>query len=158
MKKSLKRILLTLVLFISVITLSGCGKKEALTYGQFYSRMSDKGFVLTNVGSQFENYKAISKAYVARSKELTYQIEFYELTSDENAVSFFDNNKRIFEESLGSVVKSKVSINGKNYSKFTANSNGYYMLVSRVKNTVVFARVDEKYAKEVKDIIKGLGY
>lgn len=158
MKKSLKRFFLALVLFISVFALTGCGKKEALTYGQFYSRMSDKGYKLTDVKNQFENYKSISKAYVASSKDLTYQIEFYELSSEENAIAFYDNNKSIFEASVGKVVKKKIDINGKNYSKYNATSNGYYMVVSRIKNTVVFARIAEEHSEQAKKDIKELGY
>lgn len=156
--KKVKKILIVTVLFIGVFALTGCGGKEPITSEQFNSKMEEKGYTITDVSKQFENYKTITKAYVARSKDATHQIEFYELSTDEAAVKFFDNNKSIFEDSLGDVVTNELDISKKNISKYHAGSNGYYMSLSRIKNTVIFARVYDAYAVKVADIIKDLGY
>lgn len=156
--KSLKKVLTVMVLFISVFILTGCGKKEPITYGTFHSKLSDKGFRVVDVGEQFENYSSIKKAYVAQSKDATYQIEYYELVDNDAAQAFFDNNKNIFLESIGNVSKSKLDITKKEYARFHVTSKGYYFFLSRNKNTVIYARVTESHKSDVVSITKELGY
>lgn len=156
--KNLKKILLVAVVFISVLLLTGCGNKEPITANDFYNRMKGENFVLTDATSQFSNYNYIKKAYVAQSPDLKYQIEFYEISDEENAKKFFNNNKQIFETSLGTVVKGKLDLNTTKVSKYRAISSGHYMALTRINNTVLFARLPENYSKPASSIIKKLGY
>lgn len=157
MKKTKKLLVITVLLF-GVFILTGCGNKEPITSEQFNSKMDEKGYKITDVSQQFENYKTIEKAYVARSSDYTHQIEFYELSTDEAAIKFYENNKSIFVSSLGNKVTNQLDTNSKNVSKYHVGSNGYYMAISRIKNTVIYARVEDAYAVKVADIIKDLGY
>ena len=50
------------------------------------------------------------------------------------------------------------STNGKNYETYELISNGYYMYVSRIDNTLIYAYNKIEYEKEVKQIIKELKY
>ena len=50
------------------------------------------------------------------------------------------------------------SANIGNYSTYGLTSNGYYMYVSRVDNTLLYAKVSTTYKDAVKSIIKDLGY
>ena len=52
----------------------------------------------------------------------------------------------------------QTNINGKNYSKYTLSSDGKYMIVSRINNTVVYLDVDSSYKDEIKTILNELGY
>ena len=156
--KSIKKILLVAVLFISVLVLSGCTNKKPITADEFYTMMKGKNFTLTDATSQFSNYDFVKKVYIAQSPDLKYQLEFYELSDEKNATSFYNNNKQIFETSLGQVVKGKLDLNTKEVSKFRATSSGHYMALTRIKNTVLFARIAEDYSKDASSVIKSIGY
>ena len=97
------------------------------------------------------------KAYLAISSDYSYQLEFYELLDDAYATAFYNNNKTIFENAKGKVT-SETNVNLKNSSKYTLSSNGLYMVVSRINNTVIYLKVNDTYRDTVKDVLKELGY
>ena len=132
-------------------------KKTAISASDFKSTMEDKDFYITDAKSQFSGADYIEHVYVAVSEDYGYQVEFYEMTDEDDAVSFFNDNKEIFEDSKGSG-SSETSTSLKNYSKYTLSTNGKYKVVSRIDNTVIFLNVDDEYKDEVKDLLNELGY
>lgn len=164
MNKAVKIVLIVL-LILSILGAIGIGfvvkminkEKEAIDVSKFTTIMERRGYYLTDVYSQYEEYGYIKNAYVASSKDYTFQIEFYELSDEAYAVSFYNNNKDIFE-SMKANVTSGTNTSGKNYAKYTLTSAGKYMVVSRIDNTVVYVNVEENYKNNVTDILKELGY
>ena len=132
-------------------------EKTSITASSFYTTMSQKGYSVQDASSQFSDYNYVKQAYIAASKDLSYQIEFYELLDDSYATSFYNNNKSIFESSKGNA-SAETSVGLKNYSKYTLSSNGEYMVVSRIDNTVIYVKVDDSYKDTVKAILDELGY
>lgn len=155
--KRIKKIAVTLFLFIVLFSLTGCKNKDSITAQEFKSRMEKENFVLTDAKSQFSEYNYIQSVYVARDKDDEYQIEFYQMSDDTNAQNFFNTNKTIFEQNKSSS-SSQTSKSVKNYSKYTLTSNGKYYVVSRINNTVIYASVDEEHKDDVKDILDELNY
>lgn len=145
-----------LVSICALFLLTGCGDKVALTSTEFNNKMTEKGYNVVNVKEQFE-YDYITDALVAVSSDKKYQIEFYVLSTDDYAASFYGNNKTIFENSKTSN-NTETSVNLGNHSKYTLTTNGKFKVVSRIKNTVIYLNVDEVYKNEVKDVLKSLGY
>ena len=47
---------------------------------------------------------------------------------------------------------------GKNYYKFTMISNGYYMVSSRIENTLIFSKTPIANKETVEGIINNMGY
>lgn len=131
--------------------------KDLITAQEFTITMKGKGYVVADVKDQFSNYDYISNAYVAVKGDYSYQIEFYETTDESSAVSFYNNNKSIFESSKSSV-SSENSKDLKNSSKYSLQSNGEYKVVSRIGNTVIYLNVDKDYKDEVDKILDELGY
>ena len=156
--KKLKKVVLALVLFFAVISLSGCIDKKTITADEFKNTMERKSYYVTDVTSQYSNEQYMEKVYVARNNDNKYQIEFVETTTEKDAIEVYDNNKNIFESSLGSVSKGKLVFNSQNVQKFRATSNGYYMVLTRKGNTMIYAKVPAEYTNEVANIIKDLGY
>ena len=156
--KNIKKILLVATLFISILVLSGCTNKKPISANDFYTMMKGKNYVLTDATSQFSEYDYVKKVYIAQSPDLKYQIEFYELLDNKNASEFYNNNKKIFETSLGKIVKNKLDLNSKDVSKYRAISSGHFMALTKINNTVLFARVPEEYSKAASSVIKSLGY
>ena len=145
-------------IFTLLLLLVGCSSKsESIDDEEFKSIMKNEGFEVYDVLNQFEGIDFIEEAYVALNSENKYQIEFYELDDEEDAVLFYNNNKRIFEESKTgkSIVKYVDLINTNKYSLTTDDS---YKYISRIDDTVVYLNVSQVYKNEVTNILKKLGY
>ena len=90
MKKSTKIIISIAAVIILALIICGIvwfvklnKEKTSISASEFYSKMTNKGYNVQDVKSQFAEYSYIKKAYVALSKDYSYQIEFYELDNSE---------------------------------------------------------------------------
>ncbi len=156
--KKIKKYFLAITLVLSMILMSGCSKKVAITAEDFNKKMVEKGYKVSDTTNNLSNVKVLKKSFLAIDSDYRYQIEFYELKSEEDAKTMFKKNKDNIEDSKGSVVKKQISINTDNYDKYTVITNGKHYVVIRVGNTMIFANNDEMYEKEIKSIVDLLGY
>lgn len=131
--------------------------KEPITASEFKNEMEELDFEIVDVKNQFAQYDFVEKAYVALEEDSDYQIEFYKLDEEDDAMDFYDNNKKIFQSQKGST-SAETNVNFKNNSKYTLTTNGEYKVVSRIEDTVIYLNVDKEYKDEVKEILKELGY
>lgn len=167
MKKS---VIITIVIaVIIVVLLTGCvigglflkniinKEKDPITVEEFKSTMQNKGYTIIDAKNQFANYDYIQNAYIAMSGDKQYQIEFYKISDENYANNFYENNKSKFESSESSS-NSTTNIKMKNYAKYTLQANGEYMVVSRIKDTVIYIKVDVSYKEQVQDVLKEIGY
>ena len=154
--KKFKKILLTVLCVVTIITLTGCKNKTAITAEDFKSRMESKGYNVQDATNQFSSNPEVKKVYIALNSN--YQIEFYEIDTLDNAVLFYNNNnKNIFEQSKSNV-SSYTSKELANYAKYRLNTSGKYKVVSRIDNTVIYLNVNDTYKKDVDSILNSLGY
>ena len=150
-----KYLLLGLILVMTILV-TGCSKK-AITAADFKTIMEERGYSIIDATSQFSGYGYVKSAYIALGTDEEFQIEFYEMSSVDKAVSFYNNNKAIFESSKSSAAVES-TVNMGNHSKYTLTTNGSYKIVSRIENTVVYLDVAEDKKDIVKDILEALGY
>lgn len=131
-------------------------EKTPISANTFNTTMESKGYIMTDTTSQFAQYgNYMSKSYAAQ--KTGYQIEFYELSSEENAISMYNTNKTKFESQKSNDSASAIaSMN--NYATYSLTTNGKYKYLSRIDNTLVYIDVDESYKDVVKDIMKEIGY
>lgn len=131
-------------------------EKESIKAREFASLMEDENYEIVDITSQYEAY-GVDEAYIAVDSDQDYQIEFYELSSESKAKSMFESNKDYFEDGAGSSkVTSSYSVG--NYNLYSLTSNGDYMYLCRVDNTLLYIDVEDEYKDEVKDIVEELGY
>ena len=153
-----RKVLVLLTLVISLAVLTGCNnKKSAITSTKFTDVMINDGYNVVDVKNQFNEYDQIKEAYVALSENEDYQIEFYVLENDDEAISFYENNKQIFEESKVGVSTYK-NFDLNNTNKYILTTDGKYKLLSRIDNTMIYLNVDEKYKENVVNVLKKIGY
>lgn len=160
MKKGLKIVLLiSLVLVIAAVVVFFVvidKEKEYMSAKEFYDEMEDEGYVMVDITAQYAAY-GIDEAYLAVKPNQEYQIEFYELSSVSKAESMFESNKDYFKDRAGS--KRVTSSYGfGNYDIYSLTSNGDFMYLCRIDNTLLYIDVDDSYKKEVKEIIDELDY
>ncbi len=146
---------LFLMSFVLII-LTGCSSKKAITTDKFIESAKDSGFETYDVTTQFKDTPSIDKATVAKKAD-KYQIEFYILKDSDAATLMFNQNKVTFETYKG-LTSTESKVNLKKYTKYSLTSNGYYMDLSRIDNTLLYVRVEDKYKNEVKKFIKEIGY
>ena len=156
MKRVFKKLILCSVALVTLFVLTGCSKKS-ITADMFKSKMTSKGYYVEDVTSQYDYSGVMKKGYVAIDSERNYQIEFFQLKDQENAISMYNTNKEKFENEKGSSNISK-NIDGSNFSKFSLTTNGKYKVVCRVDNTLLYLNVSTKYKDKVIDILDYLGY
>lgn len=155
--KNVKRFLLSLLFIVCIFSLTGCKNKTSLKSNEFKSRMEAKNFIVYDATNQMQSNNYIDKIYVAVQKDSNYQIEYYELKNEDNAISFYNNNKKLFQSSKGSKSEEKSkSVN--NYSKYTLETNDSYKVISRIDNTAIYINADIKYKKDIESVLKGIGY
>lgn len=138
-----------------IFFITGCINKKSISSNEFKNIMKEKGYSIYDATSQFSDYDYVLKAYLALKSD--HQIEFYELSDNDNAKSFYKRNKSIFEDSKEDIYSQYNSSIG-NHSKYTLKTGGKYKVVSRIDNTVIYLNVDEKHKDSVKDILEYLGY
>ena len=161
-----KGIIIAIVLIVLIPTiLVGIGliayntlmkEKTPISAITFNTKMQEKGYITTETTNQFVQYgNYMKKSYVAQ--KTGYQIEFYELSSEENAIGMYNTNKTKFEsQKSNSSAHSTISMN--NYATYSLTTNGKYKYLSRINNTLIYVDVDESYKEVVKEIMKEIGY
>lgn len=149
-----KKIILVGVLFSMLLILTGCGNKKALTTEEFTNLANENGFTISDATSQFTD-SYVSKATLALKDG--YQIEFYVIDNVENSKKMFEYNKNQFQN-YKSGVSTELSKSVGNYSTYLLQSNGYYMYLSRIDNTLIYIRTDISYKEEVKSFVEKIGY
>ena len=113
------------------------------------------GYAILDVTEQFEGQ--VLSATLAVEQSGAYQIEFFEVETEQQAKIAFEQNKATFESEKG-LVSSSYANNGRNFSVYAQTSDGKYSYVCRVGQTFVYASVPEQYKDAVKSAIKSLGY
>lgn len=158
MKRS-KKILLTVICFLSMILSTGCLNKTALTAQDFKNTLEQHNYELIDITEEMKNkidgYNYVRQAYIAKNNN--YQIEFYEIVDEDYAKAFFDKNKRIFEQSKG-ISSIEMSNTLTNSEKYSLKTGGRYMVISRIENTVVYVNASDTYKKEIDEALKEINY
>lgn len=149
-------LLIAIVIGIGVIQLLN-REKEAITASEFVSSIQSRGYITQDIKSQFEEYDYIKEAYIASTRDYSYQLEFYELLDENYATMFYNTNKSIFE-SYKDNSSVETNLDGKNYSKYTLKVNEQYMLLSKIDNTVIYLKVDSENKNSINKLLKEIGY
>lgn len=152
--KSFALIALCLVMALSFV---GCSKKDPVTSQVFNDTMTQGGYTINDVQEQYDDLGFVTEAYIAVDETKSYQIEFYVLSDNERAVKMFEGNKQNLEENKDSSHIS-TSVSAGNHGKYTLTADGEYVLISRIDNTVIFAKNSDEYKDAVNTAVEALGY
>ncbi len=147
MKKFCKYITLILI----VLVLSACGNKKALSKEEIVKKLSSNGFSITDVTNQMED-KNIS--YIASANNGMFQIEYYVFAKEDDAKKAYEGNKKSFESNK---TKGKEKVQDK-YEKYTQQLSDTYNMIIRKDNTLLYSSINIKYKKDLKKVIKDLGF
>lgn len=147
-----------LFIVIFCLFLTACGEKEEKTVkglSEFSVISANLGF---DVASNMDNYTDvdyISDSMIATLDDMSVEMVIYD--SEENAIKAQDNQIDTFNKMKGSGANVD-NDKGKNYHKYTMITNGYYMVSSRVDNTLIFSRIPVDNKDKVESILEQLEY
>ena len=153
---------LKVFLLVMLIGLLGCSPLESLTkdrpklnLSEFKDKMESNDFVVLDVSTQFSEEKHVEGVYIAQKDN--YEIEFFYLNNNENAVKVFNGNKATIDREKG---ESSFSTNQniRNFSSYALKTDGSFKYISRIDNTFLYLNVAEEYEEEVRFILEKLGY
>ena len=152
----MKKISLFLILSIFFV-LTGCNttEKEVGSLSNFETNASNNDFTVVDNMNNYQGLSYINSAMLASKDETKIEMIIYDtektaINVQEKQIESFMNLKN----TLATVSKEK----GKNYYKFTMISNGYFMVSSRIANTLIFTKspIDEK--NNIENILNEMGY
>ena len=146
-----------LLLGIMLLLVTACSISKSEISKEEYTKIAEKNkLIVVDVLDQFAGNEEMESATVAASPE-NWQVEFYVLESKEAAKKMFNKNKEEFE-AISNVKKIETNINGTNYEKYTQETEGLYMVLTRVDNTLLYVKAPDNAKEPINSFIKELGY
>lgn len=151
---SKKSIILGIVLFIVVLLLTGCMFYNLLKTNDFKEHFGALGYTIESATS--EEFKPDS--YLVASKEdVPYKIEYYEFNNEIDAKKAYEKYKKNIVKYITTDSKNKETT-GAVFSKTVVNSTDEHLIISRVKNTLIFIAGTQDYAKEIDTLVEDIKY
>lgn len=147
-----------LVIGLFCLILVGCGissKKDVGNIDSFESATKNNEFIfLDNMGS-YPDVKYIKEAKKAILDSTVIEMIVYD--SEKNAKKVQDEQIENFK-TIKNTATTEHKDEGKNYYKFWMVSNGYYMVSSRIENTLVFCKTALDNKEKVETVLQEMGY
>ncbi len=151
---SKKSILLGLLIIVVVIIATGCVFYNALDPEDFKKHLGALGYTInTELEPKYE-----SKTYlVAEKTDVPYKVEYYSFDDDINAKKVYTKYKDSIGDYITTDSKNNESSNNV-FSRTIAVSDNEYIVISRVRNTVIFISGTNDYAEEIDKLIEDIKY
>ncbi len=153
MKKN-KSILLGILIIVVVVFIAGCGFYNVVDKTEFKEHFGALGWTVTDT----EQGKYESSSYsVATKSDMPFKIEHYEFENEVEAKKAYEKYKKAISEYITSDSKNKETT-GAVFSKVVAISDKEYIIISRVKETLIFVAGTNEYAKQIDTLLEDIKY
>ena len=148
------------ILFLLLVCLfiTGCGNKEKKEVGSlslFESTAINNGFTVNDNMNNYQSASYIIGSMVGNKDDMTIEMVIYDTT--ENAFNAQEAQIKTFNNYKSSGATTKKD-KGENYYKYEYISNGYYMVTSRIDNTLIFSKVTLTNKETIENILNTLNY
>lgn len=139
------------------LLLTGCGNKtkEVKSVDDFSTIAKENNFVVSNNINSYDDSNYITEAMIATYDDISIEMVIYDTNDNANKVQ---SNQIDGFNLLKSTGASEKRDEGKNYYKYFLISNNYYMVSSRVDNTLIFCKTLMTNKDKVDKILNELGY
>jgi len=150
----MKKLMLIGVAVVALFVLAACSAREAITASDFEMQMARAGYSVQDVTTQVDMSSLVS--YHIAYLNNTY-VEFLVLETESRAIRQFNDVQRMFIGSRGNVYSYRVS-SASNFNRFSQTSNGEFLFVGRVDNTILLLMTDSDSRSKADEIISLFGY
>ena len=153
--KKMCTILLFIILFLFLM---GCSsKRNPISMQEFETIIRKKNYNYTNIKDHYLEDSTIQDAGIAYTS--VWQVEFYILDTEENAIKMYDDNQSNYEDLKDTIHTYSLDEHSyKNGDTYSLITNKDYLYISRIDNTVIFTYVPVEYYNKVHHFINELGY
>lgn len=153
MKKSF--LLFELLIFVFI---TGCGSNEtrvASNLERFNNVATLEGFNVQDNMKSYKNANYIAGAMIGSIGDTTIEMIIYNSSDDASKIQENQiENFNLLKATGATIEKEK----GSNFYEYQIISNGYYMMSSRIDNTLIFCKVPLIYKDKIQKMIETLGY
>ena len=150
-----KSILIGLLIIVIVVLLSGCSLFYNLVDAkEFKEHFGALGYTIN------EDEKGLYEAnsyLVATKDDVPFKIEYYEFENETDAKKAFKN----YKDNLGNYITTDskdTETTGAVFTKRVAVSEKEYIVISRVKNTLIFIAGTNDYDDEINKLLEDIKY
>ena len=148
-----------LMLFCLCLLLIGCGNskemKEVSNLDTFNDVASKNGFTVEDNINSYLDIDYISESMKATLEDIAIEMVIY--TDNDSAIKVQDGQIDSFK-TLKATGATEHKEKGENYYKFWMVSNGYYMVSSRIDNTLIFSKTLLQNKEKVENILDNMRY
>lgn len=149
-----KSVILGILIIVVVSLATGCGFYNLLDTQEFKEHFGALGYTTTDT----EEGLYESKTYVVATKDdMPFKIEYYEFEDDVEAKKVYKK----FKDSIADYITSdskNLETTGAVFSKTVADSEKEYIVMSRVKNTVIFIAGTQEFKAEIDNLLEDIKY
>ncbi|MBQ7030940.1 MAG: hypothetical protein IJN13_01025 [Bacilli bacterium] len=149
-----KSVLLGILIMVVVIFATGCGFYNLLESSEFKDHFGALGYTVSE--SEEGKYEAL-KYLVASKDDVPFKIEYYEFDEEIEAKKVYTKYYDSISEYITSDSQNKTTT-GAVFAKTVAVSENEYIVISRVKNTLIFISGTNDYAKEIDKLLEDIEY
>ena len=150
-----KKILLLGIFMIFLLTGCGGGTREVKSVSDFETVSKNNGFTVVNNKDSYGEVSYIKEAVKATTSDIVIEMIVYDNADDAEKV--LEEHIKSFNllKSTGATEKRQT---GDNYHKYFLISNNYYMVSSRIDNTLIFCKTLVTNKESVDKVLDELGY
>lgn len=148
---------LGIFLVCACLITTGCGgdSRVSSNLDSFTQVASNNNFVVNDIMNSYSGVTYITGAKKAMFDDSGIEMVIYD--NEDNAKKAQEKHIDNFN-TLKSTGASNKRDKGKNYYSYSLISNGYYMVSSRIDNTLVFSKVVLEDKEKIEKILDDLGY
>ncbi len=149
-----KSVLLGILMIIVVSLATGCMFYNLLEPTDFKEHFGALGYEISDT----EEGLYESKTYLVASKEdVPYKVEYYEFEEEVDAKKAYTEYKNNIQNYITTDSKNKETT-GAVFAKTVAVSDNEYIVISRVKNTLIFIAGTNEYSKDIDTLLEDIEY
>ena len=153
--KNNKSVILGIIIIVVVCIITvGCGFYNLLEPKDFKEHFVALGYTVSdNVTPKYD-----ADTYLVASKDdVPFKIEYYEFENEKDAKKIYKKYKDSISEYITSDSKNQESTSAV-ISKIVAVSDNEYIVISRVKNTLIFIAGTKDYKSEIDELLENVKY
>ncbi len=141
------------VLLICLIT-TGCLFRKPLDKDEFKSHFEDlKYSVIEGDNARYE----AEAYYIARKEDVAFEVEYYNFKNETEAKKAYQDYKSNITDFITAKAENNETT-GSTFSKIVTESENEYIVVSRVKNTIIFILGTPENSEDIDTILKDIKY
>lgn len=157
-------LLLIATLIVTVIYYNNLNKVEKhipITSEKFKSYIGQHEFNVYDALNYIPNSTfrdGIKVGYLTEKNDnKDFQVNFFEFKDEAYTMyAYYDEIISIEKNNNGEFTETNENIS--NYSKYTAFSNGYYYVMIKIDNTIIFTKIEKDNKEVVDNLLQELGY